>query len=499
MGIPAANGPQTSEIFSLFVMEEATSPDEGLDRFLARFLREASSWFGADGVSVFLLDRQGTRYELSGQYGPLSKIPPGVSLKSGVGVAGKAIETGRPQILQGSEHRAEIGTSMIIPLIDARSRCIGVLNLARGLRSEPFVIDDLEEAKTLAQHLSLAVTNARLIHESRHVNDMLKVVLGHLGFGLLSMDSDSRVTHFNSELVMMLGKVPGIGESLAFYLFDCHPDFMEAIGSAAQEGLSGRRFRTRLHTNQRVFTVNASPLESRGVTIAIQDVTELEHAQREHERLQRLAEVGQMTATIAHEIRNPLTGIRSAAKMISDNPELAEEFASIIEDESVKLASLCDDFLEFARPLKLEVARAHLHVPVRSVVASMKPLFDDAGVELTCDIDEGTQPLLLDTRRVEQVVRNLLQNALQATPRDGLVTITVQPNLIAVSDTGCGMDDLQLGRLFSPFFTTKTKGTGLGLSTVRKMVEAHQAIIEVQSSLGVGTCFTIRFNQEVNR
>ena len=104
----------------------------------------------------------------------------------------------------------------------------------------------------------------------------------------------------------------------------------------------------------------------------------------------------------------------------------------------------------------------------------------------------------MDLRRIEQVIRNLVINALQATARGGEVIVQAFGETLVISDTGSGMDEATVLRLFSPFFTTKPQGTGLGLSTVRKILDAHEARIKVTSVVGQGTRFVIRFNQELN-
>lgn len=486
------------ELLQLFVIEEGLSEANALQKYLRRFLKQVARWFEAQGASFFLADRSSTHFPLAGQTGTLSTIPENTVLKRGEGIAGKAIVSGRPELIQGrlgQDSQRKVGSSMVLPLHDGRSKCVGVLNLARSVGQKPFDESDLALAETLGHQLAMAIANARLIHESLHVTDILKVVFSNLGFGVLSVDEDGCIGHYNPEFVMMTGRVPGEAEPLAEYLFRCDSDLTEPLQIAGSEALSGKRHRRRLQLNGRVLSISATPLNSRGASITVQDVTELEDAQREHERLQRLAEVGQMTATIAHEIRNPLTGIRSAAKMIRENPELGDEFAEIIETESIKLSQLCDEFLEFARPLRLEFQPSQLAEPVELVAKTMASAFESAGIRLNLQIDENQPTLKLDLRRFEQVVRNLLLNALQATPRGGEVTVRVLPNCLQISDTGSGMDEATVGRLFSPFFTTKPQGTGLGLSMVRKVVDAHEATIEVASKPGEGSLFTIRFNQ----
>ncbi|MBL8061255.1 MAG: GAF domain-containing protein [Chthonomonas sp.] len=210
---------------------------------------------------------------------------------------------------------------------------------------------------------------------------------------------------------------------------------------------------------------------------------------REYDRLKRLAEVGQMTAAIAHEIRNPLTGILGAAKMIQEAPELTEEMANIIELETMKLNLLCDEFLDFSRPIRLDPEDQNLGDVVRATCSLLESSFSDSEVALT--VTNENQTKCIDRRRIEQVVRNLVLNGLQATPKGGTVSVNVFDWGFSVHDTGAGMSEEAQQKLFSPFFTTKPSGTGLGLSIVQKVVQAHGGFISVQSQEGVGTTFEV--------
>lgn len=212
---------------------------------------------------------------------------------------------------------------------------------------------------------------------------------------------------------------------------------------------------------------------------------------REYDRLKRLAEVGQMTAAIAHEIRNPLTGILAAAKMIQEAPELADEMAEIIEDETIKLNQLCDEFLDFARPLRLELEIVDLTEVVKTTTKLLKQDFEEAEVGLSIAGSKAIKTL--DRRRIEQVVRNLVRNALQATPKGGKVGVNVFDWGFSVQDSGEGMNEEAQAKLFSPFFTTKAGGTGLGLSVVQKIVASHGGRIGVTSQVGEGTTFEVVF------
>ncbi len=216
---------------------------------------------------------------------------------------------------------------------------------------------------------------------------------------------------------------------------------------------------------------------------------------QEAERLRRLAEIGQMTAAVAHEIRNPLTGIRSAAQMVRENPELADEFLQMIEEEALKLNALCEEFLAFARPMELNWQQTDLAELVRQACELSRADFDHDGVSLAVETGSNVPTINLDRRRVEQVVHNLLRNARQACKKGGHVKVRVEGMTLTVEDDGNGISPAQMERVFSPFFTSKPDGTGLGLCNVRRIVDAHGAKVTAESEPGDGSRFTVEFER----
>jgi len=216
---------------------------------------------------------------------------------------------------------------------------------------------------------------------------------------------------------------------------------------------------------------------------------------KEAERLRRLAEIGQMTATIAHEIRNPLTGIRSAAQMVREDISEADEFLGVIEEEVLKLNELCEQFLEFAKPLQLNLEPTDLSELVETVINLQRQDFLSEGVELTVETGSNEPKINLDNRRIEQVVHNLLRNARQACRKGGRVRVSVKGLELKIEDDGVGMTEEQREKLFTPFFTTKSNGTGLGLSNVRRILDAHKASVVVETEFGEGSRFTVEFER----
>lgn len=227
---------------------------------------------------------------------------------------------------------------------------------------------------------------------------------------------------------------------------------------------------------------------------------DLSKAEAEVRRSERLAALGQLSAGLAHEIRNPL-GVISAsaevlAKQVSPENEVAREMAGFIGAEVNRTNALVTRFLDFARPLKPQLERNDLNAVVRRTV---KQLEDGVGPEepplrVETELDD-LPPFAFDKTLVESTVLNLLVNAKEAMPAGGDVRVETRRNgesaLLTVTDSGSGIPADKLEDVFNPFYTTKPTGVGLGLAMVSKFIDSHGGKISVESPPGKGAKFRV--------
>ena len=213
----------------------------------------------------------------------------------------------------------------------------------------------------------------------------------------------------------------------------------------------------------------------------------------------RHASLGQMSAAIVHEIRNPLGAIRGAAEAIeSIVPREHEkaEFLTIIKREVERLNGLVTDFLNFARPRSPELLPTPPHEIVESVVKLANKQAEQARVKIVVDVADSLPFVLMDAEKMKQVLLNLILNAIEAMPEGGRLTISAKQQAeelsLAVRDTGKGIDPAVREKLFSPFVTTKTRGTGLGLAIAHRLVEQHGGQIEAANVENGGALIHIR-------
>ncbi len=241
------------------------------------------------------------------------------------------------------------------------------------------------------------------------------------------------------------------------------------------------------------------------------------HARAEEalRRRDRLAAMGELAATVAHEVRNPLNAVGMTAQRLrreflaatpADGPERGEleELVSVMTAETQRIDRIVQQFLEYARPPRLAPERTDLDALVREAAERARSLAEARGVRVEVEAAEAGAAVL-DPAQLRQALDNLVRNAVEATPQGGRVVLSARregaERFVEVRDTGRGIEPDQLPRIFDLYFTTKADGTGVGLAVTQQIVTAHGGTIEVLSRPGEGTTMTVRLpgGEEVAR
>lgn len=218
---------------------------------------------------------------------------------------------------------------------------------------------------------------------------------------------------------------------------------------------------------------------------------------------ERLAALGEMVAGVSHEIRNPLGIIRSTAELLYGRieNERQKRLSSVIVEEATRLNDILTEFLDFARPKALRVSTCKLEEILDRNLEVMEAELQKHSIEVERDYGAGAYTLEADTDLLYRAFVNLLSNALQAMPEGGRLGIrtallngTSGPPQIELKlcDSGHGISEDLLKKIFNPFFTTREKGTGLGLAIVRSIIDSHHGDIELESRENLGTTAIIR-------
>ena len=230
-------------------------------------------------------------------------------------------------------------------------------------------------------------------------------------------------------------------------------------------------------------------------------------------RRDRLAAMGELSSTVAHEIRNPLNAIAMSAKRlrrefmdlakVKDEDQLeADELLGVLEAETQRINQRVQQFLDFARPPRLAPRRIDLAELVRELAEGSRAMAADQEVELDVNASD-TGDVYVDPGQIQQALDNMVRNAIEATPEGGHVRLNARRHSggyeIVVVDSGSGIEPEDLPRLFDLYFTTKSDGTGVGLAVTQQIVAAHGGTIEVESQMGHGTRMTILLPRAIEK
>jgi signal transduction histidine kinase len=216
-------------------------------------------------------------------------------------------------------------------------------------------------------------------------------------------------------------------------------------------------------------------------------------------RSEKLAALGQLAAGIAHEIRNPLTSINILIHSLASNLPSGtshKEDLKVIEEEIHRINEIVDQFLRFAKPVPPLLQKAELIPIVEETLQLLRPQIEKQEIGIQKEF-QPLPPILMDREQMKQVILNLLLNAVQAMPKGGHLSLRgVIPEgdrwiKLSIQDSGIGIPNEDMGKLFDPFFSTKEGGVGLGLSIAHRIIDQHRGKIEVENAPAKGTLFTV--------
>jgi len=345
----------------------------------------------------------------------------------------------------------------------------------------------------------LEKTEERIEEKDIHLRELelfnVKVIES-LPSGLFTTDLEGNVLIFNraAERIIGVSQEVVIGHKITL-----------AIPSLTFPFRTGRHEETLQLPEQqkKIIGINVSLLKDSagnetGYIGVFQDLTKLMELEEEMKNREKWAVIGELSANIAHEIRNPLASLRGSIEMLKEGkiPERhREKLMEIALNEMQRLNSIVTDFLTYSRPRPLELQEVDLHGLLRDTLSLLENTGQE-GPEITIrKAFNGPLPVRVDPVSIRQVFWNLGTNAVEAMDKGGILTVSTQdfPDRISIvfSDTGPGISHDELSRIFFPFYTTKERGTGLGLSIAYRIVEEHKGRLAVESTSGIETSFEI--------
>jgi len=355
----------------------------------------------------------------------------------------------------------------------------------------------------------------RLTQELEDVKNFMESVIQSIGSGIIITGINDTVTYINKAGERILGypKDEVVGKSFGIFALREKQSIVHSLLNnpddldTRKEGWMRRKDRMEFPVG---FTIN-NHLSIRGETLGkiviFRDMTNVFKIQEEILRMDRLVSLGKLSSGIAHELRNPLAGIKTTAQALSEEmskEDSRREYLNRITKEIDRLNDLLKTFFSFAKPQKLNLINCHVKDIINEIIPFLFKEIADQGIRFVETYHPQLPAIKVDKSQMYQVFLNLFLNAIQAMPNGGELKIEVNPTVsysqdgasqnfikVVISDTGKGIPTNIIHRIFDPFFTTKSKGIGLGLSITYQIIKKHGGTIKVESKLEKGTSFII--------
>jgi two-component system sensor histidine kinase HydH len=332
--------------------------------------------------------------------------------------------------------------------------------------------------------------------------DLLGRVIDALDTGLLALDEDRHIAAINDTLAKGWGveRAVVVGQPIGS-VFESETERWYLPGRGG-EGRATREVRGTVAEREVLMRYSATGLgDSGAVLIRVEDLVDADTEEEVFRNTERLISLGELSARVAHEIRNPLTGVRTTAQFVASKLRAGDSRRDDLQDvlkELDRIEQIITDLLLFARPQAARPVPTDLREIVEKVLDNLARRFMDGGIEVDVDLDADIPLVQIDPDMVQQVVLNLAINAIQAMPGGGVLRVTTGLRRtrykkayvdVTVADTGPGIPDEVKEKIFDPFFTTRSMGTGLGLSISLQIAREHGGNLTARNLAQGGAAF----------
>ena len=366
----------------------------------------------------------------------------------------------------------------------------------------------IERALAKLQKLDLDQIYA-LVSQIAKENEKLETVLDSLTDGVIVLDRSHRVILYNKTAERILPVTTMEMEEKPVWTVVGDREVAEflRISLENQDKVIDKEFTIDSGGMSRVFTISFMPLvqegEIQGTVLHVEDVTEKRSKEARLHRAESLASLTTLAAGIAHEIKNPLGSIGIHIQLIQKtmagggrlDRKTVRHYLEIINEEVDRLNRIVVDFLFAVRPMDARLDEQDINRLIEDLMEFVHFELEEANVELESDLAEDLPPLEFDEKLLKQALLNIINNAVAAMPDGGILTLATERRgefvMVHVRDTGTGISDENMAKIFEPYFTTKDFGSGLGLTVVYKIMKEHGGEVAVKSKEGEGTTFTI--------
>jgi len=510
---------KNKELSVLNKISASVNQSLNLDEILNLAIREIQKIVGDKEIVIYLLDSKMKELIFSAQKGYSEEFYKSVSrLKIDKGLVGSVVQqrkpiayddyTKYPHALKPVVEKAKIKSVMCVPLM-SKDRIVGVLNIASKTPCH-FTSEEINLMTLIGNQMGVAIENAQLHEEIKKSQREYKTLVENINDGYF-VCQNGKIIFTNKAFLTMHGysQEEVLGKNFKeFFSTECIQQveriYKDRIGGSGVpdhiEFMRKHRDGTKLPTE---LKINFIEFDEKPARIGIlRDISERKKMEQKIQDSQRLASIGQLAAAIAHEIRNPLSAIKMNIQILSKGIKLKgfnKRRLEIAADEINRLDRIIEDVLDFAKPIQIKAINQNINKVIKKCIDLLYDKIRKKNVQLVKKLSRNVRYVPMEYEKMEQTILNIVLNAVDAMPNGGTLEILTgkaeyagrKMMKIEIKDTGIGMTSEQVSKIFEPFFTTKTTGVGLGLSNVKKIVEAHDGIIEVNSQINHGTSFSL--------
>jgi PAS domain S-box-containing protein len=502
------------------------SSETDLDKMLSSLVDRLARTLLVDRIAIFLGNADSSRFELAKSFG-MARVA-GIDLSF---LAKPRIEDAAGHIFFENTHqlpRENTSAQEAIGRLDlnyyipchARQKTIAFLGLGKTTDGDFLSSEDVELLEALAGYIGIAIQNGRLyasleqkVSEYERLKDFNENIVESINVGVMAVDLQDRIESWNSQMEVMyaLPRWQVVGRSLS----EVFPGpFVEEFYRVRQHPGIQNLYKFRLSTptgESRIVNVAMTPLVTRkfnvvGRLVIMDDITERIDLEAQLSQADKLSSIGLLAAGVAHEVNTPLAVISSYTQMLAKQLQSDPAKAGLLDKitkQTFRASEIVNNLLNFSRTTGTELTEISLNKVIADTLALLEHQFKVAHVEVQSELHDKLPPILGNAGRLQQVFLNLFLNAKDAMTGGGKLNIaTMNGDFVSVrvSDTGSGIAQEHIQRIYDPFFTTKTapaegqnRGTGLGLSVTYGIIQEHAGNIRVESRPGEGTTFTLDF------
>ena len=519
--IKQIEGPNTNKFNLIRNLYKITSSTLNLNQLLNLIMEMTLNILHADVGSIILRNQAGEIYS-NVVFGLSSDIINKLEHKN-TKLINYIFKLGKPLIIKDYNKKFSIPGSLYIKSIlcaplKAKENIIGaifIINKNLNNKIANFNKSDLEYFDIIVNNIAFSIENARLYEEMLNIKNFNSNIINSISNGVITTDLKGDISSINDSAKFIFNLNTNnnyINKNIESVIKNLNNPkiIIQALNRKENllnlESILQLKDGTKKTLNISISVLNNMNKEIIGFVISIDDITEKKGLESQVIRNEQLAALGELSAGIAHEIKNPLTSIKGFSQILPkklNDKKFLLKFSNIIQTEVKRLNKIIEGLLQFARPKGKKFENHSVENIANAVIELMGYQFKKNNIETKIEL--STMPkIYCDQNQIKQVFINIILNAIHAMTYKGKLSIKNKllirrspENLFLeyiayyITDTGKGIPKKDQDKLFNPFFTTKSQGTGLGLSITFRIVSEHKGFIEVFSKLKEGTTFVV--------